>query len=595
MPFEQQPRIKKGAKGIPIEYWQYAKMVMEKDPGTGKMVPKMETDPETGKMKPVVRRLNPPLVRRYIVFNGDQIANIPPEHAVTIDEKDRSEAMEAMIANSEAEVKFDQKDCNFYRPSEDCVHVMPRENFKTLGDFYGTVAHEIAHSTGAESRMNREGITHSDGFGGPVYAREELRAEMASMFLAQDYGVAPGRKHYESHVAYLQSWAEVIEKDPDELFRAAAEAQKMTDYIREHMIEKNLEKERPKVQEQEAPSKADECLQKLSVTLNFVEGPAGDIVLGGGARSFSVYTPAGMLAGQMKPEEEAKELGGHSYQCGRAYRGEELNRLMNDFIKDDATASLPGGLYSKASVTIRYELGDGREISSSDRWDIGDGDTFLLKNEKSNGYTALANYLNQTGLGRAIGVSEEELEEKTASFEKPGFSKNTELYKDLLKSSLLIASDAGERMDKLDLEHCDKNCMEKIKQHQYADALKDTGMMNIQELPENIRPALKAAVQMKCLQSLGYDCTPEQMKKMEDALQYHRQNPRENRWYERVQQNLSCLIKNTEEQTKQHQQMQTKKRDFKPIHRSITIPDKKPKRRRVVSRRSTNKSQGISR
>lgn len=157
--------------------------------------------------------------------------------------------MEAMIANSEAKVQFDQNNQNFYRVSEDCVHVMPREDFKSLGAFYGTVAHEIAHSTGAESRMNREGITNSDGFGGPIYAKEELRAEMTSMFLGQEYGVAPGKEHYENHVAYLQSWAEVIEKDPDELFRAAAEAQKITDYIKEHMIERDLQKVQTKTDE----------------------------------------------------------------------------------------------------------------------------------------------------------------------------------------------------------------------------------------------------------------------------------------------------------------------------------------------------------
>lgn len=251
LPFEKQPHIKKGAKGIPIEYWQYTKPLMEKDPKTGKLVPKMEPDPETGRMKPAVRRLNPPLVRRYIVFNGDQIANIPPErpHDITLDEKDRNAAMEAMIANSEAKVQFDQKNQNFYRVSEDCVHVMPREEFKSLGAFYGTVAHEIAHSTGAENRMNREGITKSDGFGGPIYAKEELRAEMTSLFLGQEYGVAPGKEHYENHVAYLQSWAEVIEKDPDALFRAAAEAQKMTDYIKDHMIERDLQKVQTKTDE----------------------------------------------------------------------------------------------------------------------------------------------------------------------------------------------------------------------------------------------------------------------------------------------------------------------------------------------------------
>ena len=50
-------------------------------------------------------------------------------------------------------------------------------------------------------------------------------------------------------MAYLQSWAEVIEKDPDELFRAAAEAQKITDYIKEHMIERDLQKVQTKTDE----------------------------------------------------------------------------------------------------------------------------------------------------------------------------------------------------------------------------------------------------------------------------------------------------------------------------------------------------------
>ena len=617
VPFEKQPHIKKGAKGIPIEYWQYTKAVMEKDPATGKMVPKMELDPETGKMKQAVRRLNPPLVRRYIVFNGDQIANIPPAHAVTINEKDRNEAMETMIKNSEASVKFDQTKQNFYRPIEDCVHVMPREDFKTLGDFYGTVAHEIAHSTGAESRMNREGITHSDGFGGPVYAKEELRAEMASMFLAQEYGVAPGKEHYENHIAYLQSWADVIEKDPDELFRAAAEAQKMTDYIKGRMIERNLEKERPKelVQDKNA---ADECLQKLSVTLDFVEGPAhGDVVvLGGGSRSFNEYTPARVIAGAMKPEEEVKELGGHIYHCGREYRGRELNQLMNDFIKDDTTASLPGGLYSKTGVTIRYDRGEGKEpIVIKDRWDIGDGDTFLLQEKKQNGYTALLGYLAQTQTGRIV-AEDKELAQKAASFDKPDFSQNTELYKDMLKLNLMIANNAGERMDKLDIEACkSREFLEKLKKHQYDEALKSANLANINDRFSQERGTNHKAMQMKALQTFGCDYTTEQKEIIEKDIKDWRDqaNDLEKRHYGYIQQNMVHLAGDTVERSirqeisRQYQkidqivnsagqqQAETKKRDFKPIHRSITIPDKKPKRRRVVSRRTTNKSKGMSR
>ncbi len=617
VPFEKQPHIKKGAKGIPIEYWQYTKAVMEKDPATGKMVPKMELDPETGKMKQAVRRLNPPLVRRYIVFNGDQIANIPPAHAITINEKDRNEAMEAMIKNSEASVKFDQTEMNFYRPSEDCVHVMPREDFKTLGDFYGTVAHEIAHSTGAESRMNREGITHSDGFGGPIYAKEELRAEMTSMFLAQEYGVAPGKEHYENHIAYLQSWADVIEKDPDELFRAAAEAQKMTDYIKDRMIERNLEKERPKEQVQDKTA-ADECLQKLSVTLDFVEGQVhGDaVVLGGGSRSFSEYTPARVIADKMKPDEEVKELGGHIYHFGKEYCGRELNQLMNDFIKDDTTASLPSGLYNKAGVTIRYNRGEGQEpIVIKDRWDIGDGDTFLLQGKTPNGYTALLEYLKQTQAGRPV-AEDKELTQKALSFDKPDFSQNTELYKDMMKLNLMIANDAGERMDKLDIEACkSRKFLETLKKHQYEEVLKSANLANINDRFSQERHTNHNAMQMKALQTIGYEYTAEQKEILEKDIKNWRDQATdlEKRHCGYIQQNMVHLADNTAERSirqeisRQYQkidqivnsagqqQTETKKRGFKPIHRSIIIPDKKPKRRRVVSRRATDKSKGMSR
>ena len=81
------------------------------------------------------------------------------------------------------------------------------------------------------------------------YAKEELRAELASTFLQQQYGIKFDEKHYENHAAYLQSWAKVLKDDPNELYRAASKAQEMADYIEKNMLLKGLEQVAPKALE----------------------------------------------------------------------------------------------------------------------------------------------------------------------------------------------------------------------------------------------------------------------------------------------------------------------------------------------------------
>lgn len=87
-------------------------------------------------------------------------------------------------------------------------------------------------------------MKNNDGFGKENYAREELRAELTSMFLQQRYNVKFDEKHYENHAAYLQNWAQVIKNDPNEIYRAAADAEKAMSYIETRMIKKNLTKEK---------------------------------------------------------------------------------------------------------------------------------------------------------------------------------------------------------------------------------------------------------------------------------------------------------------------------------------------------------------
>ena len=235
-------KIKKGAEGVPIEYWEFKGPKKEKNPKTGKWETVYEVD-ENGKKKPVIVKYKKPLVRRYVVFNAEQMEGVPPlEKPLAMTNEERNIYFENMINNSEAPIYFDQASKNFYVPSSDEIHVMPREQFKDMDYFYGTVAHEIAHSTGAASRNNRPGITEFAGFGSETYAKEELVAEMSAMFLNSEYGLTADAIHMDNHKAYLRSWVKALREDPDELFRAASMAEQAVDYIKERMIMKDLDK-----------------------------------------------------------------------------------------------------------------------------------------------------------------------------------------------------------------------------------------------------------------------------------------------------------------------------------------------------------------
>lgn len=229
-------KIKKGAKGVHIEFWQYAKPIMEVNPKTGKKEQVYAIDEETGKKVPAYTELEHPIVKSYVVFNAEQMEGIEPEKIIKLSHEKTNEAMENMIKNSEAPVIFDQISTNYYEPSSDTIHVIPKEHFKSADAFYATVSHEIAHSTGCEKRLNRVTLTTPSSFGSEIYAKEELRAELTSMFLAQKYSINFDKSHYENHTAYLQSWAKVLENNPNEIFKAASEAEKAMRYIEERMI-----------------------------------------------------------------------------------------------------------------------------------------------------------------------------------------------------------------------------------------------------------------------------------------------------------------------------------------------------------------------
>ena len=244
-------QVRKGEKATLIELWIWDKPVRHKNPRTGKWETVYQKDDngnyildKTGKKIPKMQHLDTPMVKGYPVFNVEQADGIEPEQHAPLNEKDRQEKLEAIISGSEATIYDDQVNRNYYSPPSDEIHVMKREDFKSLSGYYSTVTHEIAHSTGAEKRLNRENLTKGEGFGSTSYAKEELVAEMTSMFIAQEFDLKFDEAHYENHAAYLQSWVSVLKDNPDELYKAAEQAEKAVEYIRENMMEKVLGREK---------------------------------------------------------------------------------------------------------------------------------------------------------------------------------------------------------------------------------------------------------------------------------------------------------------------------------------------------------------
>lgn len=184
-----------------------------------------------------------PVIKFYQVFNGQQCENIPEYEVVqtpTMAEEERArqnDLIETVIANSEAPIQYNGGNRAYYSPMSDSIHLPEIKDFKTMQDYYATALHEIAHSTGHESRLNR---SLKGMFGSPDYAREELRAELASVFMQTELGISVEGKHFENHGAYLASWLKAVKDNPKEFYSAASDAEKIADYVSAHYLKEHV-------------------------------------------------------------------------------------------------------------------------------------------------------------------------------------------------------------------------------------------------------------------------------------------------------------------------------------------------------------------
>ena len=183
-----------------------------------------------------------PLRKYYCVFNGDIIEGIPERPKVNHDETGYNSRAEALIEywnDTESPIFYGGSEA-YYNIIRDEIQLPQKEKFVDMPEYYATALHEISHSTGHKKRLNRNLTTERKS---AEYATEELRAEIAAMFLEQDLGVSVKEKHIENNSAYIASWKSAITEDPNILFKSIADAERITKFImaKEKEIKKETE------------------------------------------------------------------------------------------------------------------------------------------------------------------------------------------------------------------------------------------------------------------------------------------------------------------------------------------------------------------
>jgi antirestriction protein ArdC len=223
-------QVREGEKGTQIEYWEFPKSSGVADRKAAEL---SSDDPPADNKQP--RRM---IHRVYSVFNAKQIEGVPEHKPKQHEEFEIVNSAESILQHSGAHISHDQNDRAFYNRNIDAIHLPPKAAFSKASDYYGTALHELGHWTGHTSRLNRETLNSSKNFGDENYAREELRAELASIFLAAERGIPHDPAN---HAAYVGSWIKALQNDKNEIFRAAKDAHRATDFLLALEMEKSVE------------------------------------------------------------------------------------------------------------------------------------------------------------------------------------------------------------------------------------------------------------------------------------------------------------------------------------------------------------------
>lgn len=205
--------IRRGEVGVPIVFYTPYEVV-ERD-GDGHA----HQDVHGREVTKTVR-----VMRLYTVFNLEQTGGLDHLKSVGMGGFKPVQEAERVVAATGAVILHRDLGRAFYDARQDQIVLPPRERFTSVSGFYGTVFHELAHWTGAPSRLARDMKGRQ---GDEEYAFEELVAEMGAAFTCAYVGIP----YSTQHANYIGSWIKVLKDDKKALFRASAKGQSASDYI----------------------------------------------------------------------------------------------------------------------------------------------------------------------------------------------------------------------------------------------------------------------------------------------------------------------------------------------------------------------------
>ena len=205
--------VRKGEKASMVVFWKWIE----------------QEDEETGEKKEV------PFLRYYNVFHIDQCEGITaknkqesifPDGASTVETA--QEIIYDYLGRTGVQLKHTEGDRAFYRPSTDEIVLPIRKQFVSTAEYYSTAFHEVVHSTGHQSRLNR--LNSAAFFGTEEYSKEELVAEIGASALVNHVGLETSTS-FRNNAAYIQNWLSVLKDDKRFIVSAAGKAEKAVNLI----------------------------------------------------------------------------------------------------------------------------------------------------------------------------------------------------------------------------------------------------------------------------------------------------------------------------------------------------------------------------
>ena len=207
-------KIKKDSRGTRIFFWKTINVKSNEA-----IADYCDETPDTLKTIPVMKF--------FTVFHSSQIEGIKPYAPTKVNNVIANQTVENIVINSGADIRYKGFRA-FYSPVEDYIQVPQPEYFFDTNAYYSTLLHELAHWTGHQSRLKRNMWLNKNS---PEYAREELVAEIASMFLSFETGLPQTQEHFDNHAAYIASWISLLSSNSNVIFKVASEAEKIVDLL----------------------------------------------------------------------------------------------------------------------------------------------------------------------------------------------------------------------------------------------------------------------------------------------------------------------------------------------------------------------------